>query len=268
MLIFQDKILFIPTPDVTTDPAALGLEFTEHWITTSDNERLHSWYVPASNARYTFLFFHGNTGNLSTRMDTIQIFNQLGINLFIIDYRGYGKSTGTPSEEGTYLDGDACWHYLVQELKATPETIVIFGRSLGGGIATEIATRYDSAGLILESTFSSMPAVAKDVYPLIPVKLIIHTRYANIDKLRDINCPLLVIHSTEDEYIGFHHGQALFNAYNPRANQGQKHFVAIAGAHNDGFFTSINQYKQGINEYIGILDSRAAINDISMSKAE
>jgi len=257
MLIFQDKILYIPTSDVRSDPGTFGLEFTEHWITTSDNERLHSWYIPATNARYTLLFFHGNTGNISDRLDTIKIFNTLGLSILIIDYRGYGKSSGVPTEEGTYFDGDASWHYLVQELKIAAESIIIFGRSLGGGIATEIATRYHSAGLVLESTFSTMPAVAKDVYPLIPVSLIIHTKYANIDKIRQIHCPLLIIHSTEDEYIGFHHGQALYNAYNPRAYQGHKHFVAIAGAHNDGFFTSMDQYKQGINEYISILDTAA-----------
>ncbi len=258
MFIYQDKLIYIPSSELTTDPSSIGLEFTQHWITTSDGERLHSWYIPANKARYTLLFFHGNTGNVSNRMDTIQILNQLGLNILIIDYRGYGKSSGTPSEQGTYFDGDASWHYLVNELKTSAESIIIFGRSLGGGIATELATKVRSAGLVLESTYTTMPAVAKDVYPLLPVSLILHTKYSNIDKIRKIHCPLLIIHSTEDEYIGFHHGQALYNAYNPRADQGQKHFVAIAGTHNDGFFTSINQYKQGIKEYIAILDNHAA----------
>lgn len=262
MFFNQDNILFIPSKELTSDPSALGLEYSEHWIDTRDQEKLHSWFIPAENARYTVLFFHGNTGNISTRMDTIQIFNELGLNIFIIDYRGYGKSSGVPSEAGSYIDGDASWSYLVNQLNIDPETIIIFGRSLGGGIATNLATRHPSTGLVLESTFSTITAVAKDVYPLIPVSLIIRSRYPNIDNIRQINCPLLVIHSTEDEYIGFHHGQALYNAYNPRSTQAHKHFVAISGAHNDGFFTSREQYIQGISEYISMLDSRTATQEI------
>ena len=267
MYLYQDKLLYIPERELNTDPASLGLEFSEHWIKTSDGERLHAWYIPCQDARYTFLFFHGNTGNLSTRMDTINILHELGINLFMIDYRGYGKSTGKPSEQGTYLDGEASWQYLIHTLGIRPEKAIIFGRSLGGGIASHLATRVTPAGLILESTFSSMCAVAKDVYPLIPVRLILHTRYPNIDNIRQINCPLLIIHSTEDEYIGFHHGQALYNAFNPRVDPSYKHFVPIAGAHNSGFFTSAGQYKQGINEFMALLDHCAATETIEQDAA-
>ena len=153
LFFYQPKLLYfpdMPTRQIQATPEDVGLDFDAVTLTTSDNEQLHAWFVPADPARGTLLFCHGNAGNNSHRLDSIRLFHELGLSVLIFDYRGYGQSTGKPTEKGTYRDADAAWQYLVEQRGIPPQQIILFGRSLGASIAAELATRQTAAGVMLE----------------------------------------------------------------------------------------------------------------------
>ncbi len=248
--IYFAQSLFIYAPDMPTreliaTPIDLGFSFEEVTLVTTDNEKLHAWFIPTNpdekRAAKTVLFMHGNAGNISHRLETIQIFHQLGLNVFIFDYRGYGKSTGSPNEKGTYLDATAAWNYLIHERKLSPDQIIIFGRSLGGGVASELAINVSPAMLILESTFTSMQEVSKQHYPFMPTDIIVKHEYETINKLKNISCPIVVVHSKNDEVIPFSHAERIFE----RANR-PKTFIELRGGHGNGFLLSQRDYIAGL----------------------
>jgi len=191
------------------------------------------------------LFCHGNAGNISHRLESIQIFHRLGLNVFIFDYRGYGRSEGKPSEIGTYRDVEAVWQYLVEERQVSPNRIVVFGRSLGGAVAAWSANRHTPGALILESAFTSVPDIAAKLYPYLPVRLLSRFKYNTAEYLDEVDCPVLIVHSREDEIMPFSHGKQLFE----RA-RGPKEFLEISGTHNEGFITSEKRYIEGLNTFI------------------
>jgi fermentation-respiration switch protein FrsA (DUF1100 family) len=158
-------LVFMPTTPLAGTPAAVGLHFEDVELTTSDSLKIHGWYVPAPNARSILLFFHGNAGNISHRLESIKIFHDLGLSVFIIDYRGYGQSEGTPSIKGTGLDALAAWQWLTENKKIPDDMIIVFGRSLGGAVAVELARSVTPGALILESTFSSLSEMAPFIIP-------------------------------------------------------------------------------------------------------
>jgi len=243
----QSGMLYLPElggrePPAT--PAVLGLDFEDIYFETDDGERLNGWWVQAPDAGGTLLFFHGNAGNIGHRLDSIRIFTDLGLNVFIFDYRGYGRSSGKPSEQGTYEDAMATWRWLTEERGIAPEQILLFGRSLGGAIATELATQVEAAGLILESCFTSVPDRGAELYPLLPVRLLARFQYDNRTKIGRVEMPLLVVHSRGDEIIPFHHGERLF-----QAAREPKRFLQINGGHNDGFLLSGERYRQGLEVF-------------------
>lgn len=235
----------IPTRELIAIPADIGLIHEEVILKTEDNEKIHAWFIPTNptekQAAKTVLFMHGNAGNISHRLETIQIFHQLGLNVFIFDYRGYGKSTGNPSEKGTYLDATAAWNYLVQERKLSADQIIIFGRSLGGGVASELAINVSPAMLILESTFTSMQEVSKQHYPFMPTDIILKHEYETINKLKNISCPIVVVHSINDEVIPFSHAERIYE----KANRPKK-FIELRGGHGNGFLLSQQDYIAGL----------------------
>ena len=207
----QEKMLYFPDREIETTPESLGLPYEEVAF-SSESYKLHGWWIPAPEqpARGTVLFFHGNAGNISQRTNTIGFWNTLGFHLLIFDYRGYGKSTGTPNEKGTYADALAAWNWLVQEKKVKEETIILNGRSLGGAIAASLAEQVSAGSLILESTFTSVPAMAKAVYPIVPTRWVtIH--YNTLQRLQNIQTPVMITHSPDDDVIPFQHGQELFD---------------------------------------------------------
>jgi len=175
----------------------------------------------------------------------LQIFNKLGLSTFIFDYRGYGKSAGKPTEKGTYLDAEAAWNYLINEKQIKPEDIVIFGRSLGGSVASWLAKEKSPEALILESAFTSIPDIAGELYPIFPVHLLSRFSYSTLKYIREVKCPVLIVHSKEDELIPFKHGRRLFDSANE-----PKEFLEIAGGHNDGFVLSGKLYEDGIADFI------------------
>ena len=235
---------------ISATPADRNLTFEDVWLTTEDGERLHGWFVPAAaNPRNrTVLFFHGNAGNISHRLDVIATWHGLGLNILLIDYRGYGQSSGSPSEQGTYLDSRAAWNYLTRERSLNANQIIIVGRSLGGGIASELASQVNPRGLILESTFTSIPDLGEQLYWWLPVRQLAKVKYNTRDHLAQIDCPVLIVHSPDDEIIPFDHAPALL-----AAAKGPASLLQIGGSHNGGFRTSSAIYREGLDEFLGFV---------------
>jgi fermentation-respiration switch protein FrsA (DUF1100 family) len=224
--------------EVPYTPDELGLDFEDVVFKTSDGLKLTGWYIPVENSELTVLFCHGNGGNIMHRLDSINIFYNLGVSCFIFDYRGYGKSEGKPSEEGTYLDAKAAYKWLTKEKEIPPDDIIIFGRSLGGSIAAKLASKTDAAALIIESSFTSYIDIGRKFYPYMPVRWFARFSYKTIDYVKDVHCPVMIIHSRTDETIPFEFGLELYEAANE-----PKEFVEIFGSHNDGFLVSSEVYK-------------------------
>ncbi|MFC1930117.1 alpha/beta hydrolase [Chloroflexota bacterium] len=245
LFIFQSSFLYYPERTLSTDPGNIGLSFENVSFETTDRVKLYGWYVPCDGARGVILFCYGNAGNISHRLDSIQIFHRLGLGVFIFDYRGYGRSEEKPSESGTYRDVEAAWQYLIEEQQVLHDKIIIFGRSLGGAVAAWQAHSHTPGALILESTFTSVPHLAAEVYPFLPVKLISRFKYDTEGYLEEVNCPVLIVHSPDDEMMPYRHGQRLFEtAKEP------KEFLEIRGSHNEGFITSGKRYEEGLNTFI------------------
>ena len=242
---FQSNQVYHPDRLISANPESIGLRFENVSFETSDGIRLSGWFITNENATGAILFCHGNAGNISHRLETVQIFHDLGLATFIFDYRGFGQSEGKPSEHGTYRDAEAAWQYLVQERKVQPDKIIIMGRSLGGAIAAWLAWNHTPTALILESTFTSATDVAAKLYPYLPIRLLLRFKYNTIEYLSQVKCPVLIVHSREDEMIPFDHGLRLFEAAKE-----PKQFLEITGSHNDGFITSGRRYQEGLNMFI------------------
>ncbi|SDY14623.1 hypothetical protein SAMN05421754_100299 [Nitrosomonas sp. Nm58] len=250
LLVFfaQSHLIYFPQTgrDIAITPAQDGLAYEAVKLTTSDNETLHGWFVPApSAAKGTILFFHGNAGNISHRMDYLLTFYRLGYSTFIFDYRGYGKSSGSPSESGTYHDASAAWQYLTEIKAIPPSRIVLFGESLGGAIAAWLATQQEPGALVLASVLTSVPDLAAELYPFLPVRLLSRFQYRTIDYLPSITCPVLVAHSPQDEIVPFSHGQALFQAASE-----PKQFLTLQGGHNEGFIFTRKEWAMSLDEFL------------------
>ncbi len=245
--LFQDRMVFLsnlPGRALEASPGDIGLNYEDVSLTTSDNERLHGWYVPATNPRGALLFFHGNAGNISHRLDSIKTFHELDLDILIIDYRGYGQSTGKTSEQGTYLDAQAAWDYLVDTRGIPADRIIIFGRSLGGAIGTWLGVQNTPAAVIIESSFSSGVDIARRLYPFLPIHLLTRLQYPVADYASQLNCPVLVVHSRHDEIIPFSMGQAIYAAVKQ-----EKKFLELRGDHNNGFIISQREYVAGFRDF-------------------
>lgn len=248
LFLMQSKILFypnLPGRKLTTSPADIGLEYESVSIVTKDKVQIHGWFVHSGRKRGTILFMHGNAGNISHRLDSLQIFNHLGFSTFIIDYRGYGQSEGKITEEGTYLDAEAAWQYLTETRGIDPREIIVFGRSLGGAIASNLASKKQPGGLILESVFTSVPDMAAKLYPVFPVRLLCRYTYDTNAAIQSVSSPVLIVHSPDDEIIPFENGLELFSSAKE-----PKTFLKIRGGHNDGFIASGPLYYEGLDSFV------------------
>jgi uncharacterized protein len=244
----QSSILFqsnLPTRDIVATPSSIGLDYEAVNFETEDGIKLDAWFIPAQKPRGTVLFFHGNGGNISHRLETIKILHGLRLSTFIFDYRGFGQSDGEPSEIGTYRDAEAAWRYLTEQRGIAENNIVLFGRSLGGAIAAYAASRYQAGAFILESAFTSLPDIAADVYWFLPARWLVLINYDTEKALKSVSGPVLIIHSVDDELVPYSHGRTLFNvAREP------KHFLKLCGGPAGGFRQSEMLYMEGIDEFL------------------
>lgn len=248
LYLVQPSLLYfpnMPSREIVATPEQIGLDYQGVSLRTGDGITLDAWFVPLDRPRATLLFFHGNAGNMSHRLDSLRLFHDLGLSILIFDYRGYGRSGGEPSEAGTYRDAEAAWRYLTEERGISPQRIVLFGRSLGGAIAAHLASRRPAAALILESTFTSVPDLGAELYPFLPVRWLSRFRYETSAYVAVASCPVLIVHSRDDEIVPFRHAQSLLKA----AHQ-PKRLLQIAGGHNDGFLVSGRSYREGLDTFL------------------
>lgn len=219
------------------------------FLTTSDGVRIHGWFLAANSKsprrHLALLLLHGNTGNWSQRLPMLELLSQTGMNILAVDYRGYGRSEGTSDEPGTYLDAEAGWAWLVQRGFA-PDQIIVHGESLGGGVAAGLVCRKPVGGLILQSTFTSVPDLGAERYPWLPVRTIGRVRYPTRKRLmEEIRVPLLILHSPTDEVIPFRHAETnLAAAHDP------KMFWELHASHGDYLKTDAGNLLKGIQSYL------------------
>lgn len=239
------SFIFFPNQKIDATPADINLPFEDLYLTTKDNVTINAWFVPHPQAKATLLWFHGNGGNLSNRIDQLQMFHALlPVNILMIDYREYGRSRGKVSEEGTYQDAEAAYDYLIKQ--KTPGKIISYGQSLGSAVALELALRRPVNALIVEAPFASISKMAKVRYGWLPLDWLITTRYDNLSKIGKAPVPVMIMHSNHDEIIPYEHGKQLFDVANE-----PKQFYTIHGKHHNDTYTDAG-YIQNIKLFLGI----------------
>jgi len=259
MVIFEESMIFFPDHDpsgfwdVEAISSGTGTAVEECFFTTDDGERLHGWWcrpetpgaAASATAEMVLLWFHGNAGNLSQRAGLMLELARIPAQVFIVDYRGYGRSTGRPNEQGLYRDSRAAWRYLRDDRGVDADRIVILGKSLGGAVAVDLAAEVDPAGLIVESSFTSVPEMAARHYPFIP-RWLVRTKMDSLSKIGRVSSPVLVIHSPADEVVPFAHGARLF-----QAASGDKQFFEVTGAgHNELWLVGGSDYFNTLREFL------------------
>ncbi|MCB1749779.1 MAG: alpha/beta hydrolase [Gammaproteobacteria bacterium] len=244
----QDALVFRPRVGTGPTPTTRALAFQDLQLTASDGVRLHAWYLPAAGRGRTVLFLHGNAGHLSHRLPTLATLHALGHPVLALDYRGYGTSAGSPSEDGLARDAVAAWQWLTGPHGLAADDVVIYGRSLGGAVAARLAAAVGPHALVLESTFTRLADLARERYPWVPVRWLLRMRFDSVAALAEVHCPVLVAHSPDDEVIPYAHGQALA----AHARQGE--FVTLRGAHDRAFRRAGAAYHAHLHRFIGALD--------------
>ncbi len=248
---FIEKQIFFPDPYLYCTPAEEGLTYEDLWFETSDNVRLHGWLVPAPSSPALLLFCHGNAGNISHRVDNIRRLYDIGLSVLIFDYRGYGHSGGRITEAGFYLDAEAAYDLARKRADASGLKLVIFGRSLGGIAAVHLAASRSCDGVILESTFTHMAAMAREHFPLPVPESLLRDKLNSLDRIDRVTAPVLFFHGDCDDIVPFRLGQELY-----QATKAPKEFVTLAGAgHNDTYFVGGSEYFRKFRSFIDGLPS-------------
>lgn len=243
---FQKKYIYYPAKDIITTPGLKGMEYEDVYFDSSDGVRLNGWYFPPPDAvGEVVLFCHGNADNISYFIDDVKMFKDLGLGVFIFDYRGYGRSFGQQSETGTYFDAEAAWKWLTTVKKVPPRRIIIVGRSLGGAIAAWLAKEQQPRALFLETAFTSIEDIAAKTHPFVPVRFFLRYKYSTLDYLLKVKAPVLVVHSKDDTVVPFVHGQKLY-----AAAPEPKRFIELSGSHRNCFFESVDLYINGIKDFL------------------
>ncbi len=243
----EDRFIFHPSVEIVQTPLHAGLQFQDHFFTTADGVRLNGWFIPHRDARATLVWFHGNAGNIGHRVENIKLLHdKVKIHIFIFDYRGYGRSTGSISEEGTYRDGAAALDFVRQQLGVDAKNLIIFGRSLGAAVAAEMALRFACRGLILETPFTSIRDMAKTVFPVLPIGPLLQTRFDVLEKVAKVTVPLLVLHGDRDDLVPYEQGRKVF-----AAARAPKEFYTIRGAtHNDTYRVGGDAYFERLRGFV------------------
>jgi fermentation-respiration switch protein FrsA (DUF1100 family) len=243
----QDRLLYFPTRRLAAAPAAFGLEADEVKVAAEDGVRLHGWWIRSGGLR-VLLFFHGNAGNIADRLDRARtIVRRFGLDVLLVDYRGYGRSGGSPSEEGLYRDARAVYRTAV-EGGFRPERILLFGESLGSAVAIDLARRWPCAGVILETPFLSVPALAREHYPFVPAWLV-RSGFDNLAKIADVSAPKLLLVAEHDEVVPAAHGRRLYEQA-----RGTRELFVIPGAHhNDTYVVGGEPYWKAWERFLAAL---------------
>ena len=244
--VIERAFIYFPDRNLNADPADVGLVFEEVRPVTSDGVQLHGWYVPG-DIEVTWLWFHGNAGNIGHRLENLRLLHdELGVGIYLFDYRGYGRSRGTPSEDGTYLDAEAALADLGSRDDIDADRIVYFGRSVGAAVAVELAARHPPYALILESPFPSIQDMARRIYPFLPIGRFLRTRYDSMAKVGRLAVPVLVLHGDRDDVVPLEAGKKLFEgAREPKV------FHVISGAgHNDTYEVGGREYFRVLREFV------------------
>ncbi len=241
----QSKLLYFPKRDYDADPTELGLAFEDLTLTTADGMDIAAWYVPHDNPRGSLIFCHGNAGNIAGRLHDVLLLNDMRLNVLIFDYRGFGRSTGRPSEQGTYEDAETAWRYLVDTRGESSDRIVVFGRSLGGAVAIELAGRHEPAGLVIESSFTSIVDIGQLHYWYLPVRWIVTHNYASIEKVPHLTCPKIFFHGSHDGLIPIDNGRRLFEAAAE-----PKSFVETPGGHTTAGYAFSPEYGKQLAAFL------------------
>lgn len=245
LLRFERMMVFVPSREMTAHPGSYGLRFERLWLTSSDGVRLRAWWIPGpSDEAPVMLCLHGNAGNISSRTDKMKLFHDAGAAQLWVEWRGYGESSGTPGEAGLYRDGRAGWDWLTRERAIPPARVALYGESLGSGVAVELATRVPAGGLIVDSGFSSIAEMAREVLPWFPVALL-RLRFDNLSKLSRVTTPALFLHSPQDDIVPYEQARRNF-----AAAAGPKTFVDLRGSHNDGFLETGPAYASAIRRFL------------------
>jgi uncharacterized protein len=264
----EPSMIYFPDRQLESTPDAYGLSYEDVFLTTTDGVRIHGWFLPAPrdlpSSPFTLLFLHGNAGNISHRLDKLAVFHELGASVLIIDYRGYGRSEGKPSEEGTYRDAQAAYEYLTGKTQLReaalpqrgssppgaphlePRSIVVYGESIGSAVAVDLASKFAVGGVVLEEPFTSIGDVGQEKFPFLPIRLLARTKYDSLSKIGRINAPLLMFHSRDDEYFSIRHAERLL-----AAAREPKRFVELHGSHNDAFSVSADTCRAALKEFLG-----------------
>ena len=258
----ETELVFHPAGRVVEAPSPeFALREERVTFRTADSTRIAAWVIPAAapapadSTGIWLLVCHGNYGNIGfgDRPRFYAMTRDLGVNLLAFDYRGFGESEGSPSERGVYADARAAYDWLREVRRVPPERIVIFGHSLGSGVATELASRVPSAGLIVEGAFTSVPDRGQELYPVMPVRIVASYRFANIEKVPTLAIPKLFLHSPTDDIIPYAHGERLF-----AAAAEPKRFVSVRGGHMNAFFEDSGTYFGAMREFLQMVTSGAA----------
>jgi uncharacterized protein len=253
----SEKGLVYHPAERRVQPPPSGLHVREVAFPSEDSTRLTAWIVPAVQADssgYWLLVCHGNYGNIGYGQRPVfyEFVRAAGLSLLAFDYRGFGASAGSPSEQGLYADARASYHFLTDSLRVPPDRIILFGHSLGSGVAIELATEVPAAALVVEGAYTSVPARGQELYPWFPVMQIATQRFPSIDRIARVHVPVLFLHSPEDEIIPFVHGRRLYAAANE-----PRRFVPVRGGHMDAFEVDSGTYFGAITDLVRSLPHAA-----------
>jgi uncharacterized protein len=246
----QERLIFFPGPRPGPPPSSPIVVLSEEWIETRDGARLHGWLALPKQGppKGAVLVCHGNAGNVELRLPLAEGFAEMGFASLLFDYRGYGASTGKPTEEGTYRDAEAAYDRLAGEKGFPAGRIVVYGESLGGAVAIELGLRRKVGAVVVEDTFTSTADIGAGLYPWLPVRLLVRTRYDSLAKIGRLGAPVLVIHSPADDLVPFSHGEKLFAAAHE-----PKRFLSTGGGHEDRGFLQEARWRKDVRAFLETL---------------
>ena len=238
------KSTYYPSREIECTPADIGIAYEDIYVDTPDGAKIHGWFIENKADGRVVLYSHGNAGNIGGRLEKIFVLYRMGLSVCIFDYRGFGKSTGWPTEKGLYQDVRAVYDYLIGEKNYSGKDIVLYGESLGSAVAVDLAAQFEVNSVLLEGAFSSGKDMSKVFYPYIPLHFL-YNKYNSIAKIKDVKVPKLFMHSKEDELVPYRLAQKLFNAA-PEP----KTFAAMSGGHNDLVTDSRDEYVSAIESFL------------------